>query len=83
MVVPKTPTTTAAASALGVNWGQTVRSATSPQGTWTREQYRGVGQQRERQPLQEADVAVVGDEYLQQQRAEHEDRRHEMAVEAA
>ena len=35
MVVPKTPTTTAAAVALGTNLGQTVRRATSPQGTWT------------------------------------------------
>jgi uncharacterized protein YunC (DUF1805 family) len=33
MVVPKTPTMTAAASALGVKAGQTVRNATSPHGT--------------------------------------------------
>lgn len=32
-VVPTTPTTTAAALALGVKIGQTVRSATCPQGT--------------------------------------------------
>ena len=35
MVVPKTPTTTVAASEFSVNRGQTVRSATWPQGTWT------------------------------------------------
>ena len=33
MVVPKTPTITAAAVEFGVNFGQTVRSATWPQGT--------------------------------------------------
>ena len=33
MVVPNTPTTTAAAAAFGVKRGQTVRNATSPQGT--------------------------------------------------
>jgi hypothetical protein len=35
MVVPNTPTTTAAAAAFGVNRGHTVRKATSPQGTCT------------------------------------------------
>ena len=35
MVVPKTPTMTVAASEFGVKLGQTVRSATSPHGTWT------------------------------------------------
>ena len=35
IVVPNTPTTTAAAVASGRKWGQSVRSATSPQGTRT------------------------------------------------
>ena len=51
-------------------------------GNVNREQDRGVGQQGERQPLQEEDVTMIGDEHLQQQRSEHEERRHEMAIEA-
>ncbi len=35
MVVPKTPSTTAAAPASSLKRGQTVRKATSPHGTWT------------------------------------------------
>ena len=48
-----------------------------------REQYRCVSQQREGQPLQVDDVAVIGDENLQEQRPEHEEQRHEMAIEAS
>ncbi len=82
MVVPKTPTTTAAAAEFGVNLGQTVRSATSTPGDVNREQHRRVGQQRECQPLQEGDVTVIGDEHLQQQRSDHEEHRHQMTIEA-
>ncbi|NYH14142.1 hypothetical protein GGD41_001370 [Paraburkholderia bryophila] len=35
MVVPNTPTTTAAAVASGVNFGHSVRDMTSPHGTCT------------------------------------------------
>ena len=47
-----------------------------------REQHGGVGQQRDGQPLQKEDVAVIGNEYLQQQCPEHEEGRHEMAIDA-
>ncbi len=47
-----------------------------------REQNGCVGEQAERQPLQKANVAMIGDEYLQQQRCDHEDRRHEVAIES-
>ena len=46
------------------------------------EQHRRVGQQRKGQPLQEVDVAVIGDEHLQQQRQQHEEQRHQAAIEA-
>ncbi len=82
MVVPKTPTTTAAASEFGVKSGPDRAQRHLTPGDMNREQDRGVGQQGEGQPLQEEDVAMIGDEHLQQQRSEHEEHRHEMAIEA-
>ena len=68
MVVPKTPTTMAAAFA----FEREMRPDRAQRHLAPRhmhgEQHRGIGQQRQRQPLQEEDVAVVGHEDLQQQR---------------
>ena len=51
-------------------------------GNMDREQHRGVGEQRKGQPLQVGDIAVVGDEHLQQQRQEHEEQRHQAPIDA-
>ena len=45
-----------------------------------REQYGGISQQRERQPLQIFHIPVIRDQYLQQQRSQHEEQGHEMPV---
>ena len=82
MVVPKTPTTTVAASELGVKLRPDRAQRHLTPGNVDREQHRGVGQQRERQPFQESDVAVVGDEHLQHQRYQHEDDRHQVTIDA-
>ena len=46
------------------------------------EEHRRVREQRQRQPLQERHIAMVGHEDLQQQRQHHEECGHEVAIEA-
>ena len=67
MVVPNTPTTTAAAAAFGLESGnERVQRHLAP-GHVHHEQHGHIGEQRERQPFQEEHVAVVGHENLQKQ----------------
>ena len=81
-MVPNTPTTTVAASALSVKLRPDRAQRDLAPGHVDREQHRGIGQQRQRQPFQEEDVAVVGHEHLQHKRREHEQRRHQVAIDA-
>ena len=67
MVVPKTPTITVAAAAFERELRPDRAQRHLAPGNVDGEQDRGVGQQRERQPLQEEDVAMIGNEHLQQQ----------------
>ncbi len=82
MVVPKTPTTTAAAAAFGCeSRPDHAQRDLSPRHV-NGEEHRRVREQRQRQPLQERHIAMVGHEDLQQQRQHHEECGHEVAIEA-
>ncbi len=78
MVVPKTPTTTVAAVEIRSEVGPDGAKRHLTPGNMHREQDRGVGQQRECQPLQVKDVTMIGDEHLQQQSSNRKDHGHDM-----